>query len=216
MWKGVVEVDPVQIVAELVADEHVPAQSAVRYKGKGFDKRRQWERTWDLQRMEDRGEPLPDGLERIPVPPKYAQADFAKASFWKQRGKLDVPKERFTSIWGAERDADPTLVLAWAGFDHAQMAQAIGTLLVDRQQTDGWDPDRSWPLVVALAELLPWLDQWHHEVVPAWGDSPAAIYRALTEQQALTGGRTIADASRWRLPGRVGVHPAPLLSDAAD
>ena len=200
VWKGVVEVDPVQIVAELVADEHVPAQSAARYKGKGFDKRRQWERTWDLQRMEDRGEPLPDGLERIPVPPKYAQADFAKPSFWKQRGKLDVPKERFTSIWGAERDADPTLVLAWAGFDHAQMAQAIGTLLVDRQQTDGWDPDRSWPLVVALAELLPWLNQWHHDVVPAWGDSPAAIYRALTEQQALAGDRPVAAARDSRIP----------------
>ncbi|MCA9312396.1 MAG: BREX-2 system adenine-specific DNA-methyltransferase PglX, partial [Phycisphaerales bacterium] len=56
VWKGVDWVDPVDVVGELVADEHVPAQAAARYKGKGFDKRRQWQRTWDLQRMEDRGE----------------------------------------------------------------------------------------------------------------------------------------------------------------
>ena len=101
--------------------------SVICPKGKGFDKRRQWERTWDLQRLEDRGEPLPGGLERIPVPPKYAQADFARPSFWKARGKLDVPKERFVSVSGAERDADTSMVLAWAGFDHAQLAQAIAT-----------------------------------------------------------------------------------------
>ena len=204
VWKGAVEVDAVAVVAELVADEHVPAQSAARYKGKGFDKRRVWERTWDLQRMEDRGEPLPDGLERIPVPPKYAQADFAKASYWKQRGKLDVPKERFTSIWGAERDADPTLVLAWAGFDHAEMAQAIGSLVVERQQTDGWDPDRVWPLVVGLIELLPWLDQWHAEVDQRWSQSPAQLYRQIAEQQALAGNRTLTDASDWRPPAAAG------------
>jgi hypothetical protein len=198
VWKGVVEVDPVAIVRELVAEEHVPAQAASRYKSKGLDKRRQWERTWDLQRMEDRGEPLPDGLSRIPVPPKYGQADFAATSFWHQRGKLDVPKERFVSVAGAERDADPTMVLAWAGFDHAELAQAIGTLLMERQQNDGWDADRSWPLVVAMAELLPWLAQWHADVDPRLGDSPAGLYRAFTEQQALSGGRTLADVPGWR------------------
>ena len=63
--------------------------------------------------MEDRGEPLPDGLARIPVPPKYGPTDFAAASYWKQRGKLDVPKERFTSVAGAEGDVDSTW--CWLG-----------------------------------------------------------------------------------------------------
>lgn len=198
LWKGVVEIDPAAIVSELVSGEHVPAQAAARYKGKGIDKRRQWERTWDLQRLEDRGEPLPDGLTRIPVPPNYVLVDFAKASYWKQRGKLDVPKERFTSVAGAEGDVDSTMVLAWAGFDHSQLAQAIGTLLMDRQRNDGWDADRSWPLVVAMAELLPWLAQWHAKVDPRLGDSPAGLYRAFIEQQALAGGRSLADAPDWR------------------
>jgi hypothetical protein len=198
VWRGVVELDLLSVVRELVAEEHVPAQSAVRYKEKGFDKRRQWEQTWDLQRMEDRGDTLPGGLKRIPVPPKYGPTDFAAASYFRQRGKLDVPKERFVSVASAERDADPTTVLAWAGFDHAEIAQAIGTLLMERQQNDGWNADRSWPLVVAMAELLPWLAQWHADVDPRLGDSPSGLYRAFTEQQALAGGRTLADVPEWR------------------
>lgn len=198
LWKGAVEIDPVSVVSELVADEHVPAQSAARYKPSGLAKRRQWERTWDLQRTEDRGEELPGGLERIPVPPKYGTVDFQKTSYWRWRGKLDVPKERFTSVPGAERDSDTTSVLAWAGFDHAELAQAIGTLLVEREQTDGWDAERRWPLVVALAEQLPWLEQWHSKVDPRWGASPAQLYRGIAEQHAFAGGRTLADVADWQ------------------
>lgn len=198
LWKGVVEIDPAGVIGELVANEQVPAQSAARFEESGRAKRRQWERTWALQRIEDRGEPLPDGLGRIPVPPNYAPGDVSKASYWKQRGKLDVAKERFVSVAEAERDADPTLVLAWAGFDHAQQAQAIGTLLVARQQHDGWDSGRLWPLVVALAELLPWLEQWHGEVDSRWGASPARLYRDIAEQYAMAGGRTLEDTAQWQ------------------
>jgi len=198
LWKGRVEIDVVAVLAELVADEHVPAQAAARYKPSGMAKRAQWERTWALQRVEDRGEPLPDGLERIPVPPKYAPADFQRTSYWQQRGKLDVPKERLVSIAGAKRDTDSTMVLAWAGFDHAQLAQAVGTLIVEREQRDGWDADRVWPLVVALAEQLDWLDQWHDDIDPRWGASPAQLYRGVAEQKAFAGGRTLNDARAWR------------------
>ena len=114
VYTGTVEVDPLSVVSGLVADEHVPAQAAARYKPSGRKKRVEWERTWELQRAEDRGE----DVGRIAVPPRYKQADFALPSFWKQRGKLDVPKERFVSVHSAERDAssgDATMVLAWAG-----------------------------------------------------------------------------------------------------
>lgn len=36
----------------------------------------------------------------IPVPPRYVSADFQKAAWWRLRGKLDVPKERFVSLPG--------------------------------------------------------------------------------------------------------------------
>ena len=39
----------------------------------------------------------------IPVPPKYTSADFLKSTYWKLRGKLDVPKERWICYPGAER-----------------------------------------------------------------------------------------------------------------
>jgi Domain of unknown function (DUF7008) len=34
----------------------------------------------------------------IPVPPKYRTPDFLSADFWRLRGGLDVPKERFVSF----------------------------------------------------------------------------------------------------------------------
>ena len=73
-------------------------------------------------------------------------------------------------------------------------------MATERSQHEGWDPDRVWPVVVALVEQLAWLDQWHAEVVAAWGDSPANLYRGMAEQLALAGGRTLADAADWRLP----------------
>ena len=51
----------------------------------------------------------------IPVPPKYQSKDFLKAEYWRLRGGLDVPKERFVSFPHCSRDADGSLVLAWAG-----------------------------------------------------------------------------------------------------
>lgn len=48
-----------------------------RYKPSGMDKRRLWERTWDLQWEEDATSKRLD----IPVPPKYASADFRQDSY---------------------------------------------------------------------------------------------------------------------------------------
>ena len=50
----------------------------------------------------------------IPVPPKYTSADFLKGDYWRLRGKLDVPKERWVSFPHCEGE-DGTLVVAWAG-----------------------------------------------------------------------------------------------------
>jgi hypothetical protein len=55
-------------------------------------------------------------LGDIPVPPKYKSADFIKATWWGLRGGLDVPKERFVSLPGCERDSDRSLPILWAGW----------------------------------------------------------------------------------------------------
>ncbi len=199
VYTGTVDVDALAVVTSLVADEHVPAQAAARYKASGRKKRAEWERTWELQRAEDRGE----DVGRIAVPPKYAQADLARPSYWKQRGKLDVPKERFTSVIGAERDAssgDSTMVLAWAGFDHAQLAQALATLLFQRQTVDGWSGDQLLPLIAALDEVLPWVDQWHPDVAPGLGQPLAAFYRGQIDQVLASIGATSETVAAWEPP----------------
>ena len=67
----------------------------------------------------------------IPVPPKYQSKDFLKADFWRLRGGLDVPKERWISYPGCERGADASLPLAWAGWNHLQQATALAAYYLD-------------------------------------------------------------------------------------
>ncbi|MET8092391.1 BREX-2 system adenine-specific DNA-methyltransferase PglX [Micromonospora sp. NPDC005220] len=195
-----------KVIADLVADEHVPHLAALRYKDSGLSKRADWEHVWDLQRQEDA---LPDEpakrefRKQIPVPPKYTSADFLKTSYWKHRGKLDVPKERFVSYPGASRDGDPSLLVGWAGWDHREQAQALATLIVAREQEDGWAADRLLPLVAGLREILPWVRQWHGEFDPEWGASPADIYAGFLAETTNRLHLTDEALTSWRSPKAV-------------
>jgi uncharacterized protein DUF7008 len=101
LWVGYDNYELVKTLGALLADEHVPYLPVQRYKPAGLRKRALWERTWAQQRREDAGEKV-----EIDVPPKYGSADFQRASYWRARGKLDVPKERFVSYPEAGRDSD--------------------------------------------------------------------------------------------------------------
>jgi hypothetical protein len=174
--------DFTKVIEELVAEEHVPYLAALRYKEPGLEKRAQREYVWEQQRNEDAA---PDEVVRakirsqIPVPPKYKSSDFLKTSYWRHRGKLDIPKERFISYPGASRDGDPSLLLGWAGWDHREQAQALATLIGEREAEDGWGADRLTPLLAGLREVMPWVWQWHGDFDPAYGDSPAKGYDAF-------------------------------------
>jgi hypothetical protein len=167
------DADLADVLKEIIAEEHVPFLAAYRYKATGLEKRAQWERTWDLQREEDRTGKRLD----IDAPPKYQGADFQKQSYWRHRGKLDVPKERFISYPGASPDSDKnSLLIGWAGWDHKDQATALINLVDDRATTDGWNTPRLTPLLAGLLEVMPWVRQWHAEVDPAFGHSPAEAY----------------------------------------
>lgn len=56
-------------------------------------------------------------------------------------------------------------IFGWAGWDHAQQSLALSQLIAWRE-ADGWPDERFVPLVAGLAELQPWLDQWHGEIDP--------------------------------------------------
>ncbi|CAM5543235.1 DNA methylase [Streptomyces spiroverticillatus] len=182
------------VLAEVVADEHVPYLAALRYKDSGLRNREQWEQVWELQREEDRtGERLD-----IPVPPKYKGADFIKHSYWSNRGKLDVPKERFISYLEASPDGDPTVLLGWAGWDHKDQAQALFNLVDDRTKQGGWDTDRIKPLLAGLLEVMPWVRQWHGEFDKEWEGVPADEYQAYFEELCANHQVSEADLRVWR------------------
>lgn len=200
LWAGSRDVSTGAALAKLLDEEGVPYLAAMRYKPAGLEKRAAWEHTWELQRREDAGEVLDTP---IPVPPKYKPADFAKVSYWSRRGKLDVPKERFVSYPGAGRDTDTSALLGWAGWDHAQQAFALAGLIDARIGDDGWDqtaPERLVPMLAGLAELAPWVRQWHGEIDPTYGTSDADDIDEVLRTHGATLAVTADDLRAWRPP----------------
>jgi hypothetical protein len=183
-----------QVVAELVAGEAVPFLPVLRYTDTGLRKRAQWEDTWALQRREDAGE----SVGRIPVPPKYQSKDFLKADYWRLRGGLDVPKERWVSYPGCERGADGSLVITWAGWNRLQQATALAAYTLDMKDNEGWPRERLQPLLAGLLELVPWLKQWHNDVDPAFGERMGDYYEGFLNDQARGLGFTLDDLRAWK------------------
>lgn len=134
----------------------------------------------------------------IPVPPKYQSRDFLKADFWRLRGGLDVPKERCISYPGCERGTDGSLVIAWAGWDHLQQATAIASYYLDMKDSEGWAPARLQPLLASLLELVPWLQQWHNELDPVYGERMGDYYRSFVTEEARALGFTLDDLRAWK------------------
>lgn len=210
-----------RLVTELVESASVPLLPVLRYKPTGLRKRAEWERTWELQRIEDAIDArtkLPEGhpdrlsefdapdekkkqkVDKIPVPPKYRNTDFQKPEYWRLRGKLDVPKERWTSLPHCEGE-DGTLNIAWAGLNHLQLAQAIGEHYVDvKERLGGREDPRLVPLLAAMLELLPWLKQWHNEVVPEFGRAMSEIYEDLVQEEARDLAISLDEIRAWQPP----------------
>ena len=186
--------DVTRLVGELVASESVPFLPALRYTESGLRKRTQWEAVWALQRREDAGE----AVGKIPVPPKYQSKDFQKADFWRLRGGLDVPRERWVSYPGCERGADGSLPIAWAGWDHLQQATALAAYYLDRKDREGWPVDRLLPLLAGLLERLPWLQQWHNDLDPVFGERMGDYYEGFVRDEARSLGVTLDALREWK------------------
>ena len=188
------EPDVKAVISGLAPDEAVPFLAAYRYKSAGIEKYRAWQEIWVLQRREDAGEKV-----TIPVPPKYAQVDFAKSTYWTARGKLDVPKERFIAYPGVAREGDPTPVLGWAGWSHRDQALALARE-IPAQQALGAEDGALVPLVAGLVELEPWLTQWHSEIDPKFGASPASVITGVIDQYLARMEKTRDQVTAWIPP----------------
>jgi hypothetical protein len=193
LWEGRPDVPLTRSLIRLLKDEAVPYLAAHRYKDSGLAKREAWEESWVVQRREDAGQ----RVETIPMPPEYTSADYRKTSYWHHRGKLDVPKERFILYPDGGRDTDPTPLLGWAGWDHAQQALALSQVLGARED-EGWPDERLVPLVAGLVELQPWVEQWHSELDPKYGVSLAAFCREQLTSRAAQVGMSLGELRNWR------------------
>ena len=128
----------------------------------------------------------------IPVPPKYKNADFKPGPFWRLRGKLDVPKERWISYPGCERDPGGGLVIAWAGWDHQQQAQALSAWYEDLRQSGASDA-KLLPVLAGLQQLIPWLLQWHNDLNPEFSVRMGDYFRDYVAQETRRLGKTEDD-----------------------
>lgn len=135
----------------------------------------------------------------IPVPPKYTSADFLKTDFWRLRGKLDVPKERWIGFPHCETEGDPSLVVGWAGWNHLQQGTAI-VAYYDARKNEGWTAERLTPLLAALDELLPWIHQWHPEIDPEYNETAGTSFQTLLDSEALELGVTLEQIRSWTPP----------------
>lgn len=193
LWAETKDVNVVKALTALLSDEAVPYLAAHRLKDSGLRTREAWVRTWELQRDEDEGK----DVGKIPVPPKYATADFRKTSYWQARGKLDVPKERFILYPDAGRSTDPTLLLGWAGWNHAEQFLALATIQ-DQRRSEGESEEKLVPLVAGMHELLFWVQQWHQDVDPLYGTSMAAFCAEQLDQRMAALGATTDQLTAWR------------------
>jgi hypothetical protein len=191
---GTAEPDLAVVLGNLAPAEAVPYLAAYRYKPSGLEKYREWQKVWDLQRREDAGEKA-----TIPVPPKYSTPDFQKVGYWKARGKLDVPKERFVLYPGVGREGDTSPVLGWAGWSHRDQAVALVREIMN-QQSLGASDEALVPMVAGLVELEPWLHQWHTDLEPEFGSSAADAVTGQINQLLAQLQKTRDDVNDWRPP----------------
>jgi hypothetical protein len=136
----------------------------------------------------------------IPPTPKYTSADFRTSTCWRLRGSLDVPKERFVSYPFCSRDADASLLIGWAGWDHLQQAKALAAWHTEVTAQEGWPVERLKLLLAGLAELIPWLKQWHNDLDPEFQERMGDFFETFLQGQLQLYGLTRDDLKRWIPP----------------
>ncbi|MET7970523.1 BREX-2 system adenine-specific DNA-methyltransferase PglX [Micromonospora sp. NPDC005305] len=151
--------DLAEVLRDLLLEESVPCLAASRYTTLGLAKWKTWKTTWRQQRDEDdaRAHGDSDAAQKVrqnaAVPPKYVATDFRKPSYWRSRGKYDVPSERFVSFpMAVERE--PDLLLGWSGWSHTDRILALTSFIEERLASGDTERESLIPLIAAAHELL--------------------------------------------------------------
>lgn len=136
------------------------------------------------------------------VPASLSAADFRKSGWWRLRGKLDVPKERFVSLPGCERDPDRSLVVGWAGWDALEQSHAVAGYFNRMREREGWTAERLAPLLAALLELLPWVRQYHNAPNPEFDGGMGDHFEAFIDDEMRALSLTREALQNWTPPER--------------
>jgi hypothetical protein len=197
------------VIAARLAEESVPGVKSHVYKGLGLDRRAAWERVWALQHEEDRwdaavaaGTPLP-GPRPVAIPAeRYDGKDFQKPTYWKHRGKLDVPKERFIAYTEVPAAVSPDPLYGWAGWTPIQRARVL-LQLDERAEENGVPADERIGLLWGAWFLVPYI-AWDN---PAFANEVAATVKTYAGPDGVTDARLAEWAEKWgaeraRVPSR--------------
>ena len=195
VYQGRRDIDLDGLVADIVNDETVANHPFHIHTQSGLAKREVWETLWTLQRREDLGE----RVEVIPTPPEYSQGsrgksiDYLKDEYWKLRGKLNVPKERFVAFTEVPGREGASTLYCWAGWTPLQRLRAI--LSIDEELEDGGVP---------LTDRIALLDSAWRLLPDVARQDAAAASRIKAELQAVVGAegpsKEMLDDWRGRFP----------------
>jgi hypothetical protein len=183
------------LVAHILATESVPEHRFHVYTEAGLAKRAAWEEAWMLQRREDAGEKV----DSIPEAPEYSQGsrgkstDFVRTEYWRLRGKLDVPKERFIAFTQVPGRSGVEILYGWAGWTAQQRVKVL--LDIDAGLEDA---------AVSINDRIALLDSAWRLLPEVARDDVAAATRLRTELKALVGpegpSRELLEEWRKRFP----------------
>ncbi|MCZ6872361.1 MAG: BREX-2 system adenine-specific DNA-methyltransferase PglX [bacterium] len=213
--------DVQKLVDELVQGEHVPLLPILRYKPNGLRNRAEWEKTWELQRLEDKLHAGAVKLDEYELTDKQRE-DIA---LW----QTDTPVEHRTD----DRELDAILAIPvppkyksadfissggarywslrgkldvskerWVSFPHCEGPDGtLSAYYVDVQERLGGRDDPCLiPLLAGVIELLPWLRQWHHEIDPEYNQRMDEVYEGFVTEEAKALNLTIEEIKAWQPP----------------
>ena len=99
---------------------------------------------------------------------------------------------------------DGSLMIAWGGYDHLQLAKAVSAHYVDvLERLGGRDDPRLVPLLASMIELLPWLKQWHNDIDPEFGMAMGDYFAGFVHEEARNLEHSLDDIAAWEPPAKV-------------
>ncbi|MBF0098797.1 MAG: hypothetical protein HQM04_17545 [Magnetococcales bacterium] len=114
-----------------------------------------------------------------------------------------LKEERFILYPHCQRANDATPVIAWAGWNHLQQAQALAGFFLAMRDQEGWPAERLVPLLGGLLELLPWLQQWHNELDPGFGIGMGDYFAGFVAEELRNLGWSEPEVRAWTPPQSV-------------